>query len=86
MRVGNAAYHQKQYDSFGQVILSLLPLYLDERIIHREQLFSLDLIVELLKEIERRMDEPDAGIWEFRGKREKHLETYIFHWAGAKAV
>jgi len=32
------------------------------------------------------MDEPDAGIWEFRGKKAKHLETYIFHWAGAKAA
>lgn len=85
VRVGNAAYYQKQYDSFGQVILSLLPLYMDERIIHREQILSLDTIKKLLNEIEVRMDEPDAGIWEFRGKREKHLETYVFHWAGAKA-
>jgi GH15 family glucan-1,4-alpha-glucosidase len=85
VRIGNAAYSQKQYDSFGQVILSLLPLYMDERIIHREQLLSLDTIKKLLQEIELRMDEPDAGIWEFRGKRQKHLETYLFHWAGAKA-
>ncbi|HXH31002.1 MAG TPA: glycoside hydrolase family 15 protein [Bacteriovoracaceae bacterium] len=85
VRVGNAAYYQKQYDSYGQVILSLLPLYMDERIIHREQMLSLDTITSLLNEIEKRMDEPDAGIWEFRGKRQKHLETYIFHWAGAKA-
>lgn len=85
VRIGNAAYYQKQYDSFGQVILSLLPLYMDERIIHREQMLSLDTISKLLMEIERRMDEPDAGIWEFRGKQQKHLETYIFHWAGAKA-
>ena len=85
VRIGNAAYSQKQFDSFGQVILSLLPLYTDVRIIHREQLVSLDLIRNLLLEIERNMDEPDAGIWEFRGKRAKHLETYIFHWAGAKA-
>lgn len=85
VRIGNAAYHQKQYDSFGQVILSLLPLYMDERIIHRDQMLSLDPIRTLLLEIEKRMDEPDAGIWEFRGKRQKHLETYVFHWAGAKA-
>jgi GH15 family glucan-1,4-alpha-glucosidase len=85
VRIGNAAYYQKQYDSFGQVILSLLPLYMDERIIHREQMLSLDVIKSLLGEIENRMDEPDAGIWEFRGKKEKHLETYTFHWAGAKA-
>ncbi len=85
VRIGNAAYYQKQYDSFGQVILTLLPLYMDERIIHREQMLSLDPIKNLLNEIEVRMDEPDAGIWEFRGKKQKHLETYVFHWAGAKA-
>lgn len=85
VRIGNAAYMQKQFDSFGQVILSLMPLYMDERIIHREQMLSLEPITKLLKEIELRMEEPDAGIWEFRGKKQKHLETYIFHWAGAKA-
>jgi GH15 family glucan-1,4-alpha-glucosidase len=85
VRVGNAAYYQKQFDSFGQVILSLLPLYMDERIIQREQMLSLENIKKLLQEIELRMDEPDAGIWEFRGKTQKHLETYVFHWAGAKA-
>lgn len=85
VRIGNAAYYQKQYDSFGQVILSILPLYMDERIIHREQMMSLELIRGLLNEIERNMNEPDAGIWEFRGKKQKHLETYAFHWAGAKA-
>lgn len=86
VRVGNAAYYQKQYDAFGQVILSLLPLYTDERIIHRNQMVTLDIIRNLLLEIEKVMDEPDAGIWEFRGKKQKHLETYVFHWAGAKAA
>lgn len=85
VRVGNAAYTQKQYDSFGQVILSIFPLYMDERIIHRDQMMSLEIIRSLLKEMERVMDEPDAGIWEFRGKKQKHVGTYIFHWAGAKA-
>jgi GH15 family glucan-1,4-alpha-glucosidase len=86
VRIGNAAYFQKQYDSFGQVILSLLPLYLDERIINREKIRSLDIISELIREIKNCMDLPDAGIWEFRGKTAKHLETYVFHWAGAKAA
>lgn len=85
VRIGNAAYFQKQFDSFGQVILSLLPLYMDERIIQRDQILSLDLVRNLLEEIDRRMDEPDAGIWEFRGKRQKHVETYVFHWAGGRA-
>ena len=86
VRVGNAAYYQKQFDAYGQVILSLLPLYTDERIIHREQAIDLAIIKDLLKEIERKMDEPDAGTWELRGRQAKHLGTYIFHWAGAKAA
>jgi GH15 family glucan-1,4-alpha-glucosidase len=86
VRIGNAAYTQKQFDAYGQVILSLLPLYTDERIIHREQVMNTDIIKNLLSEIESRMDEPDAGTWELRGRRAKHLGTYVFHWAGSKAA
>jgi GH15 family glucan-1,4-alpha-glucosidase len=86
VRIGNAAYFQKQFDSFGQVILSLLPLYTDERIIHRDQVVNMDIIKQLLFQIEACMDEPDAGTWELRGRKAKHVGTYIFHWAGAKAA
>lgn len=86
VRLGNAAFYQKQFDAYGQVILSLLPLYTDERIIHREQAYDLDIIMQLLDQIEKKMDEPDAGTWELRGRQAKHLGTYIFHWAGAQAA
>lgn len=86
VRIGNAAFFQKQFDAYGQVILSLLPLYTDERIIHRDQAIDLSIIKGLLQEIEHKMDEPDAGTWELRGRQAKHLGTYIFHWAGAKAA
>ena len=85
VRIGNAAYTQKQFDGYGQVILSLLPLYTDERIVHRYHKMDLQPIYKLLDEISYFMDEPDAGTWELRGRKEKHLGTYIFHWAGAKA-
>ena len=86
VRIGNAAYTQKQFDAYGQVILSLLPLYTDERIIYRDQVMNTDIIKDLLNEIEKRMDEPDAGTWELRGRKAKHVGTYIFHWAGSKAA
>lgn len=86
VRIGNSAYFQKQFDAFGQVILSLLPLYTDERIIYRELVVNVQIIKDLLYEIEKCMDEPDAGTWELRGRKAKHLGTYIFHWAGAKAA
>lgn len=85
VRIGNAANFQKQFDSYGQVILSLLPLYTDERILHLEHKVDKNLIKDLLTVIEKVMDEPDSGTWELRGSKEKHLGTYIFHWAGAKA-
>lgn len=86
VRVGNAAFDQKQFDSYGQVILSLLPLYTDERIIHQSNSMDLKPIYDLLNEILAVMDLPDAGIWELRGRKERHLGSYIFHWAGAKAA
>jgi GH15 family glucan-1,4-alpha-glucosidase len=46
----------------------------------------MDIIKQLLFQIEACMDEPDAGTWELRGRKAKHVGTYIFHWAGAKAA
>ena len=31
------------------------------------------------------MNEPDAGLWEFRNSSQKHCYTFLFHWVGAKA-
>jgi GH15 family glucan-1,4-alpha-glucosidase len=32
------------------------------------------------------MEEPDAGLWEFRTLSQFHCYTYLFHWAGSKAA
>ena len=32
------------------------------------------------------MEEPDNGIWEFRGKSQLHAYTFLFHWAGSQAA
>ena len=86
VRLGNEAYIQKQYDVFGQMILSLEPLYTDERVNKITAPPPLELIDQLLDEINKVMDEPDAGIWEFRGIKQRHAESYLFHWAGANAA
>lgn len=85
VRIGNAAYTQVQYDVFGQILLSLLPLYVDARF-EQDPPPPISLIERLLLEIDKVMDMPDAGIWEFRGHNRKHAHTYLFHWAGAKAA
>jgi glucoamylase len=32
------------------------------------------------------MDEPDAGLWEFRNIKQVHTYTLLFHWAGSKSA
>lgn len=86
VRIGNLAYIQKQYDVYGQMILSLEPLYTDLRVNQTTNPPGIGLVDNLLTQIEAVMQLPDAGIWEFRGIKQKHAESYLFHWAGAKAA
>ena len=32
------------------------------------------------------MDEPDAGLWEFRNVKQVHTYTLLFHWAGCRSA
>jgi GH15 family glucan-1,4-alpha-glucosidase len=86
VRVGNDAHLQLQFDVYGQLLAGLLPLYTDLRLdndFHRGQT---RLIVNLLARIEKTMDLPDAGIWEFRNRKQRHCYTALSHWAGCKAA
>ncbi len=86
VRIGNQAYEHIQNDVYGQVLLSLLPLYVDQRFNKEERAGSYRLASEVLARIEKFMDEPDAGLWEFRDKSQRHCYTYLFHWAGSLAA
>jgi GH15 family glucan-1,4-alpha-glucosidase len=86
VRVGNQAYEHIQNDVYGQVLLSLLPLYVDHRFINDERAGSQNLIYQVLDKIEEVMYEPDAGLWEFRDLSQYHCYTYLFHWAGSSAA
>ena len=86
VRTGNQAYTHIQNDVYGQVLISLLPLYSDKRIIFTERFDSTEIIFKALKMIEKTMEDPDAGLWEFRNLKQYHCYTYLFHWAGSKAA
>ncbi|MDF9795838.1 GH15 family glucan-1,4-alpha-glucosidase [Catalinimonas alkaloidigena] len=86
VRVGNQAYEHIQNDVYGQVLLSLLPLYVDHRFINDERTGSQNLVYDVLHKIEEVMYEPDAGLWEFRDLSQYHCYTYLFHWAGSSAA
>ncbi len=86
VRVGNQAYEHIQNDVYGQILLSLLPLYVDQRFNKVERTGSQQLIYHVLDKIEAYIDEPDAGLWEFRDLSQHHCYTYLFHWAGSAAA
>ncbi|MDB5006483.1 MAG: Trehalase [Mucilaginibacter sp.] len=86
VRVGNQAYEHIQNDIYGQVMISLLPLYTDHRFIFSERKDSVHWIEFLLSKIERTIDEKDAGIWEFRNTANIHCYSNLFQWAGASAA
>jgi GH15 family glucan-1,4-alpha-glucosidase len=86
VRIGNDAYTHIQNDVYGQVLVALLPLYVDCRFRDPDRATPLALVQEALRLIEATMDQPDAGLWEFRHIAQKHCYTYLFHWAGSHAA
>ncbi|NVO31678.1 glycoside hydrolase family 15 protein [Hymenobacter lapidiphilus] len=86
VRIGNDAYTHIQNDVYGQVLVALLPLYVDARFVNPEHRNPEKLVYEALHQIEATMDQPDAGLWEFRNLAQRHCYTYLFHWAGSHAA
>ena len=86
VRIGNDAVAQRQHDIYGQVLISLLPLYIDRRLRYHDTRRTLDLVRGLLDRVDSAFEEPDAGIWEFRGRLQHNCHTYLFHWAGSHAA
>ncbi len=86
VRIGNQAYEHIQNDVYGQILVSLVPLYADSRFNDQERTDSSKLIYYLLYRIEETMEEPDAGLWEFREFAQLHCYTFLFHWAGSHAA
>ncbi|GGF21659.1 glycoside hydrolase family 15 protein [Hymenobacter cavernae] len=86
VRIGNDAYTHIQNDVYGQVLVALLPLYVDRRFRDDERVNSSKMMYEALRMIKSTMNIPDAGLWEFRHIAQYHCYTYLFHWAGAHAA
>jgi GH15 family glucan-1,4-alpha-glucosidase len=86
VRIGNKAYLQIQNDVYGQVLVGLLPLFIDKRLSFSRKHAYKPLVERLLDWIEKTFFEPDAGLWEFRNLKQVHTYTLLFHWAGCKSA
>lgn len=86
VRIGNKAYIQVQNDVYGQVMVSLMPLFTDKRLTFARKESYKKIVPWLLDRIEATMHAEDAGLWEFRNSKYIFAYTMMFHWAGAKAA
>jgi GH15 family glucan-1,4-alpha-glucosidase len=81
VRVGNDAARQMQHDVYGSVVLAATQMFVDERLprMGDETLFKrLEPIAELAFKTAL---EPDAGIWEYRGRERIHTYSAALCWA-----
>ncbi len=86
VRIGNAAVEQTQHDTYGSIILAAMPMFFDRRLPRPgdESLFR--LLESLGNRAERFALEPDAGIWEYRGRKRVHTHSAAMCWAGCSRL
>jgi GH15 family glucan-1,4-alpha-glucosidase len=82
VRIGNAAVHQVQHDVYGSVILAASPLFFDERLPRKGDASLYAMLEQLGRSALDQSLEPDAGIWEFRGRTRIHTYSAAMCWAG----
>ena len=75
VRVGNQASDQIQNDVYGSVVLAATQMFVDERLpkMGDEALFR--LLEGLGERAITRAFEPDAGLWEYRGRSHERTPT-----------
>lgn len=81
VRIGNQAYEQVQHDVYGSAILSAAHIFFDQRLVrtnHEALFYRLEPLGERAVQM---YDQPDAGIWEFRGRLEPHTFSAVMCWA-----
>lgn len=83
VRVGNAAAKHTQNDIFGEMVLALAPVYLDERFQAERSPQALDLLTRLARRAVEVAGTPDAGIWEYRTDWKPQTFSTLMCWAGA---
>ena len=81
VRVGNAAYHQQQHDVYGTVVLAATQAFFDERLERPGDRSLYHRLCALGEQAARLYDQPDAGIWEYRGRARVHTYSAMMCWA-----
>jgi len=86
VRVGNQAYRQVQHDVYGAAILAATHVFFDRRLVRRGDEVLFRRLETLGDHAARLFDQPDAGLWELRGKPRVHTFSSVMCWAGCERL
>lgn len=77
VRIGNAAYHQRQHDIFGE-IMGALHLGLRAGLPRNDEAWRIQR--EMMHYLLSAWKEPDEGIWEIRGPKRHYTHSKVMAW------
>jgi GH15 family glucan-1,4-alpha-glucosidase len=86
VRIGNAAANQNQHDVYGSIIMAATPMFFDRRLPHPGDAALFRTIEPLGEQAAKLALEPDAGIWEYRGRTRVHTYSAAMCWAGCQRL
>ena len=82
VRSRNQAAEHVQNDVYGEMILTLAPIFFDNRFYDLRTKDHEGLVANLVRLCERSISQPDAGLWEIRNGWREHSFTNLMCWAG----
>ena len=86
VRIGNAAVNQSQHDVYGSIIMAATPMFFDRRLPQPGDAALFHTIEPLGEQAAKLALEPDAGIWEYRGRTRVHTHSAAMCWAGCQRL
>jgi GH15 family glucan-1,4-alpha-glucosidase len=78
----NQAAEHVQNDVYGEMILTLAPIFFDNRFIDLRTPEHEALVAKLIHLCVSSISQPDAGLWEIRNGWQEHSFTNLMCWAG----
>ena len=81
VRVGNQAHEHHQHDVYGHIVLGAAQAFHDQRLFRRGNLADFRALEAVGERAWALHDQPDAGIWELRGRARVHTSSVLMSWA-----
>ena len=83
VRIGNAAYVQKQHDLMGEMILCLDTLTADPRIVIEDTAPFIRMVERFVSDAMIAVESDDTGLWEYRTFPNKYTFSHVLCWVAA---